>query len=313
MIVAFFNGTLGNDIFKGTSGPDAAYGDAGNDTLNGNADNDALAGDSGNDILNGGNGQDFLYGGEGNDTLNGGAGDDIGIGSLFGGSGNDVLNGGKGIDLMAGGAGNDVYVVDNAGDLLVELPGAGVDIVLAPIIYTLGNNLERLTLTGAANIKGTGNSLSNRLTGNNGNNSLDGRAGNDVLIGRAGNDRLSGGLGRDTLIGGSGNDIFRYGSVSESRRGAANRDVILDFAGNGSEIGDRIDLSVLDANLLLPGNQAFIYRGSLPFTGPGQLRYSGGILQMNTSGNLLPEAEIALSGEPTLFVSATSSGTDIIL
>ena len=45
------------------------------------------------------------------------------------------------------------------------------------VSYTLGNNVENLTLTGSANINATGNSLANVLTGNSGANVLTGGAG----------------------------------------------------------------------------------------------------------------------------------------
>jgi Ca2+-binding RTX toxin-like protein len=47
------------------------------------------------------------------------------------GGGDDALNGGVGADTMAGGAGNDTYFVDNPGDVVLEIPGAGVDTVFS--------------------------------------------------------------------------------------------------------------------------------------------------------------------------------------
>ncbi|MCU0075584.1 Ig family protein, partial [Pseudomonas koreensis] len=67
-----------------------------------------------------------------------------------------ILNGGLGADTMTGGLGNDTYYVDNAGDSVVEDANAGVDTVMASIDYTLGTNLENLTLLGSA-LNGTGN------------------------------------------------------------------------------------------------------------------------------------------------------------
>jgi len=57
-----------------------------------------------------------------------------------------------------------------------------------------------LTLTGSANIDGTGNSGNNVITGNDGKNTLSGGFGNDSLTGGLGADILVGGFGNDTLF-----------------------------------------------------------------------------------------------------------------
>ncbi|MFX9073466.1 hypothetical protein ABTN28_19700, partial [Acinetobacter baumannii] len=79
--------------------------------------------------------------------------------------------------------------VDNAGDVVIEAPGQGRDTVIASIDYTLGANVENLTLVGSA-VEGTGNAAANTLVGNDGDNVLCGGAGDDTLYGGAGNDVL---------------------------------------------------------------------------------------------------------------------------
>ena len=81
---------------------------------------------------------------------------------IVGNAGQNTLNGGAGIDTMRGGAGNDTYVVDNASESITEVAGEGTDTVQAGFTYTLGANLENLTLTGSTAINGTGNALEQR-------------------------------------------------------------------------------------------------------------------------------------------------------
>ena len=124
------------------------------------------------------------------------------IENAIGGGGNDRLtgneagnrlDGGAGADTMTGGAGNDIYVVDDAGDAIVEADNAGLDTVLASIDFTLARNIETLILTGSRAIDGTGSDLSDRITGNRAANALRGRDGDDILDGAAGADTMNGG------------------------------------------------------------------------------------------------------------------------
>ena len=146
--------------------------------LDGTEEVDYLSGNVTNDILSGLGGDDSLYGGAANDALLGGAGADW----LDGGTGNDTLDGGTGADTMIGGAGNDLYVVDGIGDTVMEQAGQGTDTVQNSLTYTLGANVENLTLTGSAAINGTGNALNNTLIGNWAANVLTGGSGNDTYI-----------------------------------------------------------------------------------------------------------------------------------
>ena len=121
------------------------------------------------------------------DVLSGLGGND----TLIAADGNDILDGGAGRDTMAGGLGNDTYVVDNTGDVVTENAGEGTDTVQSSIAYTLGSDVENLTLTGNASINGTGNAAGNVLTGNGANNVLAGLGGADALDGGGGTDTAS--------------------------------------------------------------------------------------------------------------------------
>jgi Ca2+-binding RTX toxin-like protein len=79
-------------------------------------------------------------------------------------------------------------VVDVATDIVTENASEGTDLVQSAVTWTLGSNVENLTLTGAAVINGTGNTLANVVTGNTADNVLDGGTGADTLAGGAGND-----------------------------------------------------------------------------------------------------------------------------
>ncbi len=85
--------------------------------------------------------------------------------------------------------GDDTYYVNSLADVVTEVLNGGNDTVITSISYTLGANLENLTLAaGAGSINGTGNGLANVITGNEGNNVLDGGAGADTMAGGLGND-----------------------------------------------------------------------------------------------------------------------------
>ena len=100
-------------------------------------------------------------------------------------------------DTLVGGAGDDTFLVNHAGDRIMERSGEGSDTVQSFIDYTLGTNLENLLLLGSTRT-GFGNAQANRLEGNDFANTLDGRGGADTLEGGLGNDLLNGGMGKDT-------------------------------------------------------------------------------------------------------------------
>ncbi|TIP98186.1 MAG: glycosyl hydrolase family protein [Mesorhizobium sp.] len=137
---------------------------------------------------------------------------------LNGGSFDDVLDGGAGADKMSGGAGNDTYRVDNASDVVIEADGAGIDLVITSMTYSLsGQRIEQLTLTGVADIDAKGNELDNTLVGNAGSNLLDGGVGIDKMEGGAGDDTyyVDNALDRVVEADAAGNDsVFSSSTYS---------------------------------------------------------------------------------------------------
>ncbi len=112
---------------------------------------------------------------------------------LIGNDGVNVLNGGGGADAMVGRAGNDVYIVDHAGDQVVEGVGGGIDAIYSAVSYSLNDaneveTLSTLDWTATTPIDLTGNALANYMIGNAGANVLDGKGGADFTQGREGND-----------------------------------------------------------------------------------------------------------------------------
>ncbi|PIQ55215.1 MAG: hypothetical protein COW02_03565, partial [Comamonadaceae bacterium CG12_big_fil_rev_8_21_14_0_65_59_15] len=253
---------------------------------------------------------------------------------LTGLAGNDYLDGGLGADRMMGGTGNDTYVVDNAGDIVIEysnkesdkkkssesednsrkLPEdwtvGGIDTVLAGISYTLGANVENLMLTGSLDLYGYGNELGNVLTGNSGNN---------ILMGMAGNDNLDGGLGADTMVGGSGDDtyivdnagdlVIEYGKEkSDKSQRSGSGDMLPDASSGG------IDTVLSSVNYTLGDNvENLVMTGGVSINGFGNKLDN--IIVGNDGSDLLQgfAGDDTLQGNASNDVLLGGSGNDILL
>lgn len=280
-------------------------------------------GGSGDDDILGNAANNILYGNDGDDDLTGFAGND----ALLGGNGDDWLDGHVGVDQMYGDDGDDIYYVDNLGDLAIEGTKdaiGGVDLVFAYVAYNLGFGVENLTIIGGGAVNGHGNELGNTIQGASGQNELYGYAGNDNLYGNAGNDVLAGGDGRDRLAGGAGSellfggrgdDVFDFDRASDSPSGG--RDVCRSdgtaaaFQRAGVSGGDRIDLSGIDANLGVGGNQAFKFGGA----GIGKVSFvnsgTDSLLRCNVDADKAFEFELLIEDGGVL--ASTYKALDLIL
>lgn len=194
-------------------------------------------------------------------------------GSIKLGGGNDYFDGtgGKVSGTVHGGSGNDVYVISDATIKLSELARGGSDLVKTAVSFTLGSNFEKMTLTGAANINGTGNALANQLHGNSGKNVIKGLAGNDTIWGHGGADILTGGAGVDQFVfntgdgkdtitdftaAGSRHDILditglssvtSYSDLARNHMKQVGGDVLIDGLNGDSILLKAVKLSSLDA------------------------------------------------------------------
>ena len=182
------NGT-GNTVANVLTGNSAA------NTLNGSSGADTLIGGTGNDSYVVDNTADIVteLASEGADSVNSSVTYTLSANvenltltgsTAINGTGNasdNVLNGNSAVNVLTGGGGNDTYIV-GTGDTVTEAASAGIDTVSSSITWTLGGNLENLTLAGSGAINGTGNALGNVLTGNSAANVLTGGAGNDTYI-----------------------------------------------------------------------------------------------------------------------------------
>lgn len=223
-------------------------------TGKGNNLDNRITGNWRNDILNGAEGNDSIDGGFGDDSIDGGFGND----SLIGGdgieSGNDYLNGRFGADTMVGGLGDDKYVVDNASDVVIEQLGEGTDTVISTINYTLGANVENLTLTESA-IEGMGNDSKNYILGNAVKNVIYAQDGDDTVNGRGGDDFINGGTGNDTLYGDTENDTLLGATGNDLLSGGTGKDAFK-FWNSNEEIDTIRDFAVAD-DLILVDNLGF--------------------------------------------------------
>ncbi|MGF6231159.1 Ca2+-binding RTX toxin-like protein [Inquilinus ginsengisoli] len=309
------------DLAAGTSTGGDAFGDvltsienltgsdgAGGDTLTGSSGANTLRGGGGDDLLRGSGGADSLFGDAGMDTatyygsasgatvdLNSGhgaggdaqgdsvsgienlTGSNIGGDILTGSSGANILRGFGGDDLLRGGAGADTLEGGVGTDLTSYYNSAAAVTVNLAAGTGTGGDAQGDILVSIENLNGS--NFADTLTGNGGANVLRGLA------------------GRDTLSGGAGADRFVYGATSESAVGV-NRDMVTDFS---QAQGDRIDLSLIDADTGTAGNQAFTFIGAGLYTGvAGQLRYSavGGVTTIagDVNGDGTSDFHIALTG-----------------
>ena len=217
---------------------------------------------------------------------------------LYGNASDNVIDGGAGADYMTGRGGNDTYIVDHAGDRVLENSASDgtADRILASVSYSLGGiYVETLELTGTAAIDATGNSLANTLIGNRAANVLRGHGGDDVIDGGAGEDQLFGGAGNDVLTGGAGKDRFHFDSALSA---TTNVDQLLDFtAVDDAMYLDRSVFTALAAGTL--SASAFV-QGTAAGDADDRIVYD------SATGRIFYDADGSGAGEAVLFATVAA-------
>jgi Ca2+-binding RTX toxin-like protein len=243
--------------------------------IDGGNGSDTITGSAGADVIFGNHGADTIAAGEGNDTIR------------FGVNTDDFIDGGAGIDTL-------VSMVDGAS--LVWTRVSGVEVVNAfatfdeVLLGTTGNDVldfSAVALLGVSRIDALG--------------------GADTVIGSMGSDFIVGGAGGDTLTGGGSADVFAFERTTDST--AAAFDTITDFL-QGTDL---VDLSRIDANTGVAGDQAFAFLGVAGFGGvAGQARVDQGTpgitaLELDVNGDAIADMRIELVGTHAL------QATDLVL
>jgi Ca2+-binding RTX toxin-like protein len=277
------------DVLNGTEGPDTILGLAGDDNILGGEGADVVRAGEGNDFVDAGEGRDVVFAGAGDDDVLAGGGADM----VYGDGGDDRILAGAGNDLVSAGAGRDTVIGGEGDDLFVAELGDGDDSYWGD---EMGGGSGSDTLDMSAITANIAVNLGTGLAGRGSATST--QTGRDVLWGvenvvtGSGDDDITAGDAVNVMDGGEGSDTYRFGSAA-----AANGDTI-----EGFRPGDKIDLSAIDADAGLAGNQAFTLATGAAFTGVGQLlvtqeaRDDGDyvVVQGNTAGDASPEFKLSI-------------------
>ncbi len=188
-------------------------------------------------------------------TISAGAGNDTIYAQSFtiidAGFGNDMISLSGTGNYVNGNLGDDVYIVNAAGQTLVENADAGNDTVYSTSSFSLGDNFETLVLiSGNIGVRqdGFGNNAANQIIGNGATNLLVGNGGGDYIVAGGGDDFIVGGTGIDVLQGNDGADNFIWNSIAEIG------DIVLDFiSGTDKLVFDAASFLQVPGTVLIPG------------------------------------------------------------
>lgn len=311
-------GGNGSDVLDGGTGNDVKYGGAGNDIYFFNSTADLANEDAGagtDTVIStvtittlGASIENLSLGGSANLNGTGNSLDNV----IQGNTGNNVLSGGDGADTFIGNAGNDTFYGESSASAGNDTETISFDTATRAITFSL-NVTSAAQVTGGAgtdriyaissieNLVGgsaadtlTGSAVGNRIVGNAGKDTLAGLTGPDVLVGNAGLDKIDCGADTDA-------DEVVYFLVTESPVGS-NRDQVTNF----KTANDKMDLSAIDANTAVTGNQAFTFNVSTAKANSVWYAVSGSdiIVRGDVNGNTTADFEVLVKGITSITASS---------
>lgn len=294
---AALNGNNAANVIKGHAGVDRINGGAGFDTMSGGAAADTFIFGSVGQIGNALGARDIIT-----DFLSGT--DQIDLSNV---DGNTTLAGMQPFTYIAGAAFSNVAGQlrlasevlygdtngDSVSDFQIQLNGVtsltNADFIFGALPANPGTAGGTITATALqTNVVGTAN-----------NDTIIGNTISNNIYSYAGNDRMTGGTGADTFWF---SNLDVTGNAGSSAAASMYTDLITDF--NIAQ-GDRLNLSGIDANSGLVGDQAFTLLGAgAQFSAAGQARLivtgPNSTLELNTTGAGAAEFSINLTGVTSL-------------
>jgi len=291
----------GDDTIKTGNGASTVSAGQGANFIRGGSDADTITALDGGNLVKAGNGTNTVTTGGGADEVFAGTGAD----TIVTGQGDDRITLFGGADSVDASGGDDRLIIDYSAmtsNVTGGITGGNDTGYVGLLADLLGSSIEfegvesfRIT-TGSGDdtlITGKGDDM---LRGNAGLDTLDGGGGDDQMFGGEGGDEIRGGRGADVVTGGGGSDVFQFATAKEADPDTG-RDLIRDF-----ETGvDRIDLSDIDADVNLDGNQAFDFVGSAKFSSAaGELRYYKGVVSGDVDGDGRADFAIEIANDADL-------------
>ncbi|MCA0434028.1 MAG: hypothetical protein LCH46_12285 [Proteobacteria bacterium] len=279
-----------------------------------------------NDRVYGSAGSDTVYDGSGNDIISLGRGADL----SFVGTGNDYIDGGEGIDTV------DFSGLNDDGFGATDSAGSNTGGITLDLKLRTAQNLGYYGTDSILNFENVNGSPGNdTIYGTDGANIISGGYGDDKLYGRGGDDTIHAWIGKSLIVGGSGKDTIElagdfagqgphypspdafsdrvsYLAVSDSTPTGFDTIWAFNIAGTTATTADddKIDISALDGNTKVSGNQAFTWRGNAASFGTnaaGEVRWQAATADGYSGIKIFIDTDADADAEMVIFIGYLTS------